>query len=153
MFCDAYPRTQSGASVPHAFGPCASIDEPAGGCCPVGLTELRYWKKNHRSHPPMLLIQTSDDKIGDREAGAKYFAAMKAQKGTACHLGSEEGEIHHGLVESQMSAFVAFVLLHIKGKKGPHGSSPSGSWWTWKTITLVYVVGALVHLLFYRQHP
>jgi hypothetical protein len=111
MYCYAYDEH---ADLPDLFSGCPRpVDFASTGCCPVGLTETSYSMglRPYASHPAVLLVQNTDDKIGDTNASTYYFEAMKSNESPACLL-RWKGR-GHVLPFAHVSTVVSFLVNNI----------------------------------------
>ena len=113
---------------PDNFLPC--IDKNSRGCCPHNFTEMYYGSVPYtnqttypatagaapmKNHPPVLLLQSENDKWADPNASVFYYNVMKQGGGPvwknaypASYPATQEGD-RHGVYEDQVAPAAAFI--------------------------------------------
>ena len=109
--CYNYPWDKNRTAVPKSFLPC---ERPTTvGCCPNNMTEPRYddGVAPYIKHPPMLMLQTTEDEYSDQLASQKYYNAMNSH-GAVAFIVRVKGK-RHGWVATQVAPAINFMNAFV----------------------------------------
>ena len=109
--CYNYPWNENVSAIPSDFLPC---ERPLSvGCCPANKSEPRFddGVTPYSQHPPVVLLQTTQDGEADSYASDKYFNALNAHGAVAFSV--RVPGIRHGWAAPEVPPAVNFLLAYV----------------------------------------
>ena len=126
--CSVSERTKSGIGG-ESFNPCVNPNICTRGCCPTNISEINYYKKRFdwKDHPPIILMQSINDYLADRNASLYYYNVMKKNNVPCLRLTANTNV--HGLasVKSQINPSIPFLNKYFGTTIPIPNSPPSNS--------------------------
>jgi hypothetical protein len=108
--CKVNEKTSSGIGGDD-FNPCVNPNVCSRGCCPTNIAELNYTngKLNWINHPPVILMQSINDYLADRNASLYYYNVLKKNNVPVVRLTANTNV--HGLAseKSQINPSIPFL--------------------------------------------
>lgn len=123
--CKVDKKTASGIGG-DSFNPCVNPNVCSRGCCPTSIAELNYHngKLKWKNHPPVILMQSINDYLADRNASLYYYNVLKKYNVPVIRLTANTDV--HGLAseKSQINPSIPFLNKYL-GTTIPLPPSPS----------------------------
>ena len=121
--CKVTEKTASGITG-DSYNPCVNPNVCTRGCCPTNIVEINYHNGNllWKNHPPIILMQSINDYLADRNASLYYYNVLKNNNVPVIRLTANTNV--HGLAseKSQIDPSIPFLNKYFISPPSPKSS-------------------------------